>query len=117
MSRKWDRIITSTMVAVFLAVAIPRFVDWYRPRPEWCDPVDPARAARGRRGRRLRVVGHPCVRDRAAGISEAPAAADRAARQHHSEHDDCRTDRGRRRARDRESLDRAAALLDRRRAL
>jgi polar amino acid transport system permease protein len=39
MSRKWDRIVTWTMIAVFLAVAIPWFVDWYRTRPEWWDPV------------------------------------------------------------------------------
>jgi len=39
MSRKWDRRITWAMTAVFLAIAIPWFVDWYRTRPEWWDPV------------------------------------------------------------------------------
>jgi len=39
MSRKWDRIITWAMLAIFLAFAIPWFVDWYRTRPEWWDPV------------------------------------------------------------------------------
>jgi polar amino acid transport system permease protein len=39
MSRKWDRIITWAMLAVFLAIAIPWFVHWYRTRPEWWDPV------------------------------------------------------------------------------
>ena len=39
MSRKWDRRITWAMTIVFLAVAIPWFVDWYRTRPEWWDPV------------------------------------------------------------------------------
>ena len=39
MSRKWDRVVTWTMVAVFLAVAIPWFVHWYSTRPEWWDPV------------------------------------------------------------------------------
>ena len=39
MSRKWDRIITWAMVAVFLAIAVPWAVDWYRTRPEWWDPV------------------------------------------------------------------------------
>ena len=39
MSRRWDRIITWAMVAVFLAIAIPWFVDWYRTRPVWWDPV------------------------------------------------------------------------------
>jgi polar amino acid transport system permease protein len=39
MSRKWDRRITWAMLAVFLAIAIPWFVDWYRTRPEWWDPV------------------------------------------------------------------------------
>ena len=39
MSRKWDRRITWAMTIVFLAIAIPWFVDWYRTRPEWWDPV------------------------------------------------------------------------------
>ncbi len=39
MSRKWDRIITWVMLAVFLAIAIPWFVDWYQTRPAWWDPV------------------------------------------------------------------------------
>jgi polar amino acid transport system permease protein len=39
MSRKWDRIVTWTMLAIFLAIAVPWFVDWYRTRPEWWDPV------------------------------------------------------------------------------
>jgi len=39
MSRKWDRIITWAMLAIFLAIAVPWFVDWYRTRPEWWDPV------------------------------------------------------------------------------
>ena len=39
MSRKWDRIITWAMLAVFLAIAIPWFVHWYQTRPVWWDPV------------------------------------------------------------------------------
>ncbi|MFL5938193.1 MAG: amino acid ABC transporter permease [Gaiellaceae bacterium] len=39
MSRKWDRIITWVMLAVFLAIAIPWLVDWYQTRPVWWDPV------------------------------------------------------------------------------
>ena len=39
MSRKWDRRITWAMTLVFLAIAVPWFVDWYRTRPEWWDPV------------------------------------------------------------------------------
>src|SRR5205814_1396395 len=39
MSRKWARIITWALLAVFLAIAIPWVVDWYRTRPEWWDPV------------------------------------------------------------------------------
>jgi His/Glu/Gln/Arg/opine family amino acid ABC transporter permease subunit len=39
MSRKADRIVTWSMLAVFLAVAVPWFVDWYQTRPEWWDPV------------------------------------------------------------------------------
>jgi polar amino acid transport system permease protein len=39
MSRKWDRRITWAMTLVFLAIAIPWAVDWYRTRPEWWDPV------------------------------------------------------------------------------
>ena len=39
MSRKWDRVITWTMLAVFLAVAIPWFIHWYDTRPAWWDPV------------------------------------------------------------------------------
>jgi polar amino acid transport system permease protein len=39
MSRKWDRRITWAMTLVFLAIAIPWAVDWYRSRPEWWDPV------------------------------------------------------------------------------
>jgi polar amino acid transport system permease protein len=39
MSRKWDRIITWAMVAIFLAIAVPWFVHWYETRPAWWDPV------------------------------------------------------------------------------
>jgi len=39
MSRRADRIVTWTMLAVFLAIAVPWFVDWYSTRPEWWDPV------------------------------------------------------------------------------
>jgi polar amino acid transport system permease protein len=39
LSRKWDRVVTWAMVAIFLAVAIPWFVHWYSTRPEWWDPV------------------------------------------------------------------------------
>jgi polar amino acid transport system permease protein len=39
MSRRWDRVITWSMLAIFLAVAVPWFVHWYRTRPEWWDPV------------------------------------------------------------------------------